>query len=58
MLLKEGNVLPLKWKWDRIAALYPDPEQISRVAEIKTATGIVSRFFSKVYTLPEPNSSV
>lgn len=57
VLLKEDNLPPLKWRLGRIVALYPGLDLISRVADIKTSTGIIRRSFSKICVLPEPNSS-
>ncbi|XP_045779565.1 uncharacterized protein LOC123877104 [Maniola jurtina] len=40
VLLKEENLPPLRWKLGRIVALFPGPDQVARVADVKTASGI------------------
>ncbi|CAK1584895.1 unnamed protein product [Parnassius mnemosyne] len=57
VLLKEENSPPLKWKMGRIVAVHPGSDGVSRVADIKTSTGIVRRSFSKICPLPEPEES-
>lgn len=52
VLLKEDYSSPLKWKLGRIVALYPGQDQIARVADVKTTTGVVRRSFSKLCPLP------
>ncbi|XP_022820494.1 uncharacterized protein LOC111352289 isoform X2 [Spodoptera litura] len=52
VLLKEDHLPPLKWKLGRIIRLYPGADQVARVAEIKTSTGVVRRSFSKICPLP------
>lgn len=54
VLLKEDNLPPLKWRLGRIVALYPGADNISRVADIKTAGGVIRRrAFSKICPLLE-----
>lgn len=53
VLLKEDNLPPLKWRLGRILLTYPGRrDRVSRVARIKTATGVVERAFSKICPLP------
>ncbi|CAG4976903.1 unnamed protein product [Colias eurytheme] len=52
VLIKEDNMPPLKWKLGRVVALFPGLDGIARVAEIRTANGIVKRSFSKICPLP------
>ncbi|XP_045783622.1 uncharacterized protein LOC123879758 [Maniola jurtina] len=52
VLLKEENLPPLKWKLGRIVALFPGPDQVARVADVKTASGIVRRSFTRICPLP------
>lgn len=53
VVLKEDNQPPLKWRLGRIIAVLPGSDGISRVADIKTSTGVVRRAFSKICVLPE-----
>lgn len=53
VLIKEDNLPPLKWRLGRVTkSLYPGSDKITRVADIRTATGIVRRAFSKICPLP------
>ncbi|CAK1601390.1 unnamed protein product [Parnassius mnemosyne] len=52
VVLKEDNLPPLKWRLDRITAFHPGADGINRVADIRTATGIVRRPFCKISPLP------
>jgi hypothetical protein len=52
VLIKEDNLPPLKWKMGRIAAIYPGSDGIARVADVRTATGLIRRSFSKICPLP------
>ena len=56
VLIKEEHLPPLKWRLGRITTVYPGQDGISRVAEIRTACGVVRRAFSKICPLPEENS--
>lgn len=53
VLLKEDNLPPLKWRLGRIVAVHPGADGINRVADVKTANGVVRRAFSKICPLPE-----
>ncbi|XP_045777393.1 uncharacterized protein LOC123875556 isoform X2 [Maniola jurtina] len=57
VLLKDDQLPPLKWKLGRIVTLYPGADGISRVADIRTSTGIVRRAFSKICPLPDDEIS-
>lgn len=52
VLIKEDNFPPLKWNLGRIVTTYPGKDGVSRVADIRTATGITRRAFSKICPLP------
>nr|XP_053600729.1 uncharacterized protein LOC128669702 [Plodia interpunctella] len=57
VLIKDDNQPPLKWKLGRIVKTYPGADGVSRVADIRTATGIIRRSFSKICPLPlQPES--
>lgn len=57
VLLKDDNLPPLKWKMGRILRVFPGRDGISRVAEIRTATGTTQRCFAKICPLPLQPSS-
>lgn len=52
VVIKEDNLPPLKWKLGRIVTIYPGTDGISRVADIKTSTGVIRRAFTKICPLP------
>ncbi|XP_052757236.1 uncharacterized protein LOC128202123 [Galleria mellonella] len=52
VLIKEDNLPPLKWRMGRILRTFPGKDGVSRVAEIRTATGIIQRATSKICPLP------
>lgn len=52
VLIKDENLPPLKWRLGRVAKVFPGSDGISRVAEIRTATGTIRRAFSKICPLP------
>lgn len=52
VLLKEDNSPPLKWRLGRVVAVYPGTDGIVRVADVRTATGVVRRSFSRICPLP------
>lgn len=54
VLIKDDNLPPLKWNLGRIVKTYPGRDGVSRVADIRTATGVIRRAFSKICPLP-PN---
>ncbi|XP_061717053.1 uncharacterized protein LOC133524913 [Cydia pomonella] len=51
VLLKEDNLPPLKWRLGRIVAVFPGRDGINRVADVRTANGVVRRAFSKICPL-------
>ncbi|XP_048488125.1 uncharacterized protein LOC125491085 [Plutella xylostella] len=51
VLIKEDNVPPLQWRLGRVLQTFAGGDGISRVASIKTATGIIQRSFSKICPL-------
>lgn len=56
VLVKEDNLAPLHWRLGRIVSMFPGKDGISRVATIRTATGIIQRAFSKICPLPVSTS--
>lgn len=51
VIIKEDHTPPLKWNLGRILKTYPGKDGVSRVADIRTATGTVRRAFSKICPL-------
>lgn len=52
VVIKEDNSPPLKWCLGRILSVFPGKDGVSRVADIKTATGVTRRSFAKICPLP------
>lgn len=52
VVIKDKQLPPLKWLLGRIIAVYPGKDSSVRVAEIKTASGVLKRDFSKICPLP------
>lgn len=51
VLIKDDNLPPLKWRLGRVTRLFPGKDGVSRVADIRTATGTIRRAFSKICPL-------
>lgn len=52
VLLAEDNTPPLSWRLGRVLRLFPGPDGVARVAEIKTPRGCVRRPFTRLCPLP------
>lgn len=52
VVIKDSNAPPLKWKLGRIISVSPGKDGVSRVADIRTATGVIRRAFSSICPLP------
>ncbi|KAJ0175902.1 hypothetical protein K1T71_008076 [Dendrolimus kikuchii] len=52
VLIKDDNLPPLKWKLGRVVKVFPGNDSVSRVADIRTANGIIRRSFAKICPLP------
>lgn len=52
VLLKDDNAPPLSWPKGRISRLFPGPDGIARVAEVRTISGILTRPLAKLCPLP------
>lgn len=52
VVIKDTNSPPLKWTLGRVTSVLPGQDGVSRVAEIRTATGTIKRAFSKICPLP------
>ncbi|XP_028042588.1 uncharacterized protein LOC114252289 isoform X2 [Bombyx mandarina] len=52
VLIKDDNLPPLKWKLGRVIKVFPGNDGVSRVADVRTATGILRRSFAKICPLP------
>ncbi|XP_063378248.1 uncharacterized protein LOC134665279 isoform X1 [Cydia fagiglandana] len=51
VLVKEDNLPPLKWRLGRVVALFTGHDGVSRVADVKTASGTIRRAFTKLCPL-------
>ncbi|KAJ0169142.1 hypothetical protein K1T71_013713 [Dendrolimus kikuchii] len=58
VVVKDENLPPLKWKLGRVVAVHPGSDGIVRVADIKTATGVIRRAFNRICPLPVSTGSV
>ncbi|XP_049886662.1 uncharacterized protein LOC126381185 [Pectinophora gossypiella] len=56
VLIKDDNLPPLRWRLGRIISLSPGKDGVSRVASIRTATGVIQRASSKICPLPVSTS--
>lgn len=52
VLIKEDNLPPLKWRLGRVVRLYTGRDGVSRVADIRTAAGVIQRACCKICPLP------
>ncbi|XP_049699136.2 uncharacterized protein LOC126055167 [Helicoverpa armigera] len=52
VVIKENNLPPFKWKMGRVINLFPGKDGVSRVADIRTATGTIRRASSTICPLP------
>ncbi|XP_045770779.1 uncharacterized protein LOC123871185 isoform X2 [Maniola jurtina] len=55
VLLQEDNIAPLNWRLGRVTALYPGTDGISRVADVRTARGVVRRALTSICPLFSPD---
>jgi hypothetical protein len=51
-LIKDDNLPPLKWRLGRVTRVFPGTDGISRVAELRTTSGLTRRAFSRICPLP------
>lgn len=52
VILKEDNLPPLQWKLARVTRLYHGTDGVSRVAEVRTTKGLVTRCLNRMCPLP------
>ncbi|XP_063361764.1 uncharacterized protein LOC134650741 isoform X3 [Cydia amplana] len=57
VLVKEENLPPLKWRLGRVVTLFTGHDGVSRVADVKTASGVIRRAFTKLCPLLMPAES-
>ncbi|XP_039746418.1 uncharacterized protein LOC120624126 [Pararge aegeria] len=57
VILQDDNLAPLHWRMGRVVGLFPGPDGISRVAEIKTTRGVVRRALTRICPLLSETSS-
>ena len=55
VILKDDNTPPLQWKIGRVCEVFPGQDERVRVANVKTATGVLKRPSSKLVLLPIEN---
>ncbi|XP_047543300.1 uncharacterized protein LOC125075636 [Vanessa atalanta] len=53
VLIQEDDVPPLSWRLGRITHLYPGPDGVHRVADIKTTRGSIRRPVVRICPLPK-----
>lgn len=58
VLIKDDHLPPLKWHLGRIVSTVPGSDDVSRVADIRTESGIIRRAFSKICPLWEEDLKV
>ena len=56
VLLKEDNLLLLKWRIGRVTEVHPGKDNLVRVATVRTTTSIVTRAIAKLCKLLMSNS--
>lgn len=52
VLIKDDNLPPLRWRLGRVTRVFPGTDGISRVAELRTTSGLTRRAFSRICPLP------
>ncbi|XP_045446878.1 uncharacterized protein LOC123655084 [Melitaea cinxia] len=52
VLIKEEGLPPMKWRLGRIVEVYPGTDGCVRVADVKTARGVIRRGFNRICPLP------
>lgn len=52
VVIKEDNSPPLKWSLGRIISTQPGKDGVSRVADIRTTSGVIRRAFPRICPLP------
>ncbi|XP_041969837.1 uncharacterized protein LOC121726512 [Aricia agestis] len=57
VVIKDDNLPPLKWHLGRIVSLIPGKDNITRVADIRTASGIIRRACTKICPLFTPDEN-
>lgn len=55
VVIKDEHSPPLYWRLGRIEQLFPGPDGIVRVADIRTAKGIIRRALNRICPLPKPD---
>ena len=53
VVIKDSNSPPLKWPLGRVERLYPGPDTIVRVAQVRTSKGLLDRPLVKLCPLPD-----
>lgn len=55
VLIKEDGTPPMSWRLGRVSKLFPGSDGVPRVAEVRTARGLVRRAITKLCLLPMPS---
>lgn len=58
VVIKDDNVPPMRWRLGRVHQLYKGRDGITRVADFKTAKGMVKRAVNRVCLLPVRDTEV
>ncbi|XP_047039720.1 uncharacterized protein LOC124644424 [Helicoverpa zea] len=51
VLIKDDNLPPLKWRLGRVITTFPGKDGLARVADIKTANGVIRRSYPRLCPL-------
>jgi len=52
VLLCDDNTPPLQWRLGRVVAVHPGKDGLTRIVDVKTATGVLQRSIPKICVLP------
>lgn len=58
VLIKEENLPPLCWRLGRVTKLFPGPDGVIRVADVRTSTNCLRRALVRLCPLPGPEEEV
>jgi len=56
VLVKDENLPPMRWPLARVMQLIPGRDGVARVAELRTASGVIMRAVNKLCLLPLEDS--
>ncbi|XP_047028042.1 uncharacterized protein LOC124636151 [Helicoverpa zea] len=58
VLIKEENLPPLCWRLGRVTKLFPGPDGVIRVADVRTSTNCLRRALVRLCPLPGPEEEI